>query len=86
VATTQPPAVPPPPDDEPAGAGGEGAGGAPGRPGRKPFLLRLSPEVMEELRGWAGHEMRSLNAHIEYLLREAVKRRKSDAARKKDKP
>jgi hypothetical protein len=74
--------VPPPPPDKPEGE----AGGAPGRPGRKPFLLRLSPEVMEELRAWAGHEMRSLNAHIEYLLREAVKRRKADAARKGEKP
>jgi hypothetical protein len=44
---------------------------------RKPFLLRLSPELMAELRTWAGQDLRSLNAHIEFLLREAVKRRKS---------
>lgn len=44
-------------------------------PDRKPFLLRLPPEVMEELRAWAGQELRSLNGHIEFLLREALKRR-----------
>jgi hypothetical protein len=31
---------------------------------------------MAELRAWANHELRSLNAHIEFLLREAVARRK----------
>ncbi|MFT5290336.1 MAG: hypothetical protein ACI82F_002410 [Planctomycetota bacterium] len=31
---------------------------------------------MEELRGWANQELRSLNGHMEYLLREAVRRRK----------
>ncbi len=70
MAGTPPSAVPPP---------DEGRGGRE----RKPFLLRLSPEVMEELRTWSGHEMRSLNAHIEYLLREAVKRHKADVLRKK---
>ena len=60
-----------------------GAGGAAGaRPGsssvreRKAFLLRLPPELMSELRSWAAGELRSLNAHIEYLLREAVRRRR----------
>jgi hypothetical protein len=43
---------------------------------RKPFLLRLSPELFDDLRGWAAQDLRSLNAHIEYLLREAVKKRK----------
>jgi hypothetical protein len=46
------------------------------KPKRKPFLLRLPPELMEELRGWAAHDLRSLNAHIEFLLRDAVRRRK----------
>lgn len=43
---------------------------------RKGFPLRLPPELMDELRGWAAQDLRSLNAHIEYLLREACKRRK----------
>lgn len=47
-----------------------------GRPPRKPFLLRLSPEVMTQLRAWAAQDLRSLNGHIEFLLREALRRRK----------
>lgn len=43
---------------------------------RKAFLLRLPPELLAELRSWAAHELRSLNGHIEYLLRDAVRRRK----------
>jgi len=50
----------------------------PGRPARKPFLLRLPPELMVELRRWADGELRSLNGHIEFLLRQAVKRRAGD--------
>ena len=42
---------------------------------RKPFLLRLPPPLMADLRAWAAQEVRSLNGQIEYLLREAVKRR-----------
>ncbi|HMV70211.1 MAG TPA: toxin-antitoxin system HicB family antitoxin [Myxococcota bacterium] len=43
---------------------------------RKPFLLRLPPDLHDELRAWADQELRSLNAHIEYLLRDAVQRRR----------
>jgi len=42
---------------------------------RKAFLLRVPPELMDELRRWSSSELRSLNAHIEYLLRDAVRRR-----------
>ncbi len=41
---------------------------------RKPFLLRLSPRVHDAMRKWAEDEMRSLNGHIEFVLREALKR------------
>ncbi len=43
---------------------------------RKPFLLRLPPELMNELREWAAQDLRSLNAQIELVLREAIRRRK----------
>jgi hypothetical protein len=49
--------------------------------GRKAFLLRLSPELHAELRAWAAQDLRSLNAHIEWLLREAVRRRRGGKAR-----
>lgn len=42
---------------------------------RKAFLLRLPPELHKELQAWAEQELRSLNGHIEFLLREAVRRR-----------
>lgn len=42
---------------------------------RKTFLLRISPELWEQLNRWAAAELRSVNAQIEYLLREAVRKR-----------
>jgi hypothetical protein len=42
---------------------------------RKPFLLRLDPELYESLEQWAQQELRSVNGQIEFLLREAVTRR-----------
>ncbi|MGQ0553317.1 MAG: hypothetical protein ACT4PU_08865 [Planctomycetota bacterium] len=71
------PSPPAGPDDAGDAAPLDEVGGGEGRAGaRKPFLLRLPPELMAELRGWSAQELRSLNAHIEYLLREAVKKRK----------
>ncbi|MFH1739934.1 MAG: Arc family DNA binding domain-containing protein [bacterium] len=43
---------------------------------RKRFLLRLNQDLWEELCGWAEQELRSVNAQIEFLLREAVNRRR----------
>ncbi|MBE7561320.1 Arc family DNA binding domain-containing protein [bacterium] len=43
---------------------------------RKTFLLRISPELWDELNRWAAEELRSVNGQIEYLLREAVKARR----------
>ena len=48
------------------------------KPGRKSFLLRLPPGLHGELRRWASQEFRSLNAQIEYLLRESVRKRKNE--------
>ncbi len=42
---------------------------------KKKFLLRMNPELWEELNRWAEQEFRSVNAQIEFLLREAVQRR-----------
>ncbi len=42
---------------------------------RKSFLLRISPELYEALEAWAQHEFRSVNAQIEYVLKEAVRKR-----------
>jgi hypothetical protein len=44
---------------------------------RKPFLLRIPPDLWKELEKWAGDELRSVNGQIEYLLRQAVEKRKN---------
>jgi hypothetical protein len=41
---------------------------------RKPFLLRLDPATHAALQRWADAELRSLNAQIEFLLRDALRR------------
>jgi hypothetical protein len=54
---------------------------------RKPFLLRINPELWSELESWAQEELRSVNGQIEYILKQAVAKRKSGStarARKDD--
>ncbi|MBO4775741.1 MAG: toxin-antitoxin system HicB family antitoxin [Lachnospiraceae bacterium] len=43
---------------------------------KKQILLRLSPSLHNELAAWAEDDFRSINGQIEYLLSEAVKKRK----------
>ena len=54
---------------------------------KKSFLLRIDPALWEDLEAWAQDELRSVNGQIEYLLREAVQKRKgatpADGAKKK---
>lgn len=60
---------------EPAGAAGnEGAGRPARRPRqqRKQVLLRLDPAMHDALARWAGDELRSTNAQIDFLLRTAL--------------
>lgn len=40
---------------------------------KKQFPLRLDPKLYNALERWAADEFRSANAHIEFLLREAVR-------------
>ena len=41
---------------------------------KKAFPLRLDPDVYRAIEQWANDEFRSVNAHIEYLLRDALYR------------
>jgi hypothetical protein len=50
---------------------------------KRPFLLRLSPELYELLRRWAESELRSVNGQVEWILRDAVERRMKAPAQKK---
>ena len=43
---------------------------------KKQILLRLSPSLHSDLAKWAEDDFRSINGQIEYLLSEAVKKRK----------
>jgi hypothetical protein len=39
---------------------------------RKAFPLRLDPATHDALQRWAGADLRSVNAQIEFLLRKAL--------------
>lgn len=41
---------------------------------KKSFPLRMDPKLYAVLERWATDEMRSVNAHIEFLLREAARK------------
>jgi len=46
---------------------------------RKSFLLRIDPALWSDLECWAADELRSVNGQIEYLLKQAVAKRKGAA-------
>ncbi|MSU40996.1 MAG: Arc family DNA binding domain-containing protein [Pedosphaera sp.] len=50
---------------------------------RKPFLLRIPPDLWKELERWAEVELRSVNGQIEYVLRQAADKRKRTQHREK---
>lgn len=41
---------------------------------KKSFPLRLDPELYEILQKWAADDFRSVNSHIEFLLRDTAKK------------
>lgn len=41
---------------------------------KKPFLLRVDRELLEQVQRWANDDLRSLNGQIEFILRDALKR------------
>lgn len=41
---------------------------------KKSYPLRLNPEILTALQRWADDDLRSLNAQIEYLLRDALRK------------
>jgi len=45
---------------------------------KKAVILRIDPKLWKDLNVWAKDELRSLNGQIEYILREAVKKRKGE--------
>lgn len=43
---------------------------------KKSFLLRIQNEMWNELEAWAQDEFRSVNGQIEFILREAILKRR----------
>ena len=43
---------------------------------KKQILLRLSPGLWEDITRWAEEDFRSINGQIEYILANAVRKRK----------
>ena len=43
-------------------------------PERKSFLLRADAGVLEAMQRWANDDLRSLNAQVEFVLREALRK------------
>lgn len=41
---------------------------------KKAYPLRINAEVLQAVQRWADDELRSVNAQIEYALRDALKR------------
>ena len=41
---------------------------------KKSFPLRIDPKLYEIIERWAQDEFRSINGHIEYLLKEAARK------------
>ena len=40
---------------------------------KKAYPLRINTEVLNAMQRWSNDELRSLNAHIEYVLRAALR-------------
>ena len=54
--------------------------------GRKSYLVRLPEELLDELNRWAKDDLRSLNGQIEYLLREALRKRRGSLKQRVEPP
>lgn len=39
---------------------------------RKSFPLRVHPDILEAMQKWANDDLRSINAQIEFVLRESL--------------
>lgn len=55
---------------------------------KKAYPLRIKAEILDAMQRWADDELRSLNAQIEYVLRDALRHQsrlpRQDAAKPED--
>lgn len=52
---------------------------------KKAFPLRVNEDILEAVRRWSDDELRSLNAQIEYVLRDALRKAGRLPPRQRDK-
>ncbi|MDE6696000.1 MAG: Arc family DNA-binding protein [Muribaculaceae bacterium] len=55
-----------------------------GKQANKGFLLRLDPEMMEQVEKWAAQEFRSVNGQIQWIISESLKRHGRSSKKKND--
>lgn len=53
---------------------------------RKSFLLRIDARLWRELERWAADDLRSVNGQVEWILREAVRRRRGAPSPERSEP
>jgi hypothetical protein len=53
---------------------------------KKKFLLRLDADLYDALERWAADDLRSVNAQMEYLLKEAARRAGRLKEKREEKP
>ncbi len=44
------------------------------KPGKKAYALRINGNILDAVHRWADDELRSVNAQIEFILRDALRR------------
>ena len=49
---------------------------------KKPFVLRIDPDLMKAVEKWASDEFRSINGQLEWIISDAVKKAKRDHKKK----
>ena len=40
---------------------------------KKPFILRIDPEILKSVEKWAADEFRSTNGQLEWIIRKVLK-------------
>jgi len=50
---------------------------------KKPFVLRVNPELLESVEKWAADEFRSTNGQLEWIIQDSL--RKAQRLKKKNK-
>lgn len=51
---------------------------------KKPFVLRLDPEMLKAVEKWAADEFRSTNGQLEFIINEALKKSGRQPKKKED--